>query len=228
MAQEVFKQPQRICCAIVEPRKHKALKFVLHNVHQVLPECQIHLFHGTSNSLFAYKACDDMRDHMIFHNLGKKNLSLTEYNKMLTNKPFYEHFKTEYVLIFQTDSMLFAQSLFEINDFLGYDYVGAPWKWVDQKKPGGNGGLSLRKVKAFIDILEKHEYPLAVDVAEDLFFASLPLHFAPFELAQRFSVESVWYPTPFACHKPWHYLKAEEYIQLQKYAPNLKVLFDMN
>jgi len=224
MAQKI----DRICCAIVEPRKHKALRFVLENIHQVLPDCKIHLFHGTTNSLFAHKACQSFLENVIFHNLDKRNLSLTEYNKLLTQSKFYEHFESEYVLIFQTDSMLFPQSIFDISDFLGYDYVGAPWQWAEKKDGGGNGGLSLRKVESFLNILEKHDYPLSVDVAEDLFFDSLPLKFAPFDVAQRFSVESVWYPAPFGCHKPWQYLKAEEYIQLQKYAPNVKDLFDLN
>lgn len=219
---------KRISCAIVEPRKHKALRFVLENVHQVLPDATIHLFHGTTNSLYAHRACQDFQNQVTFHNIDKRNLTLLEYNKLLTQPEFYETFQSEYVLIFQTDSMLFPQSLFDISYFFGYDYVGAPWKWAHRKDGGGNGGLSLRKVQSFIDILGKHEYPMSVNVAEDLFFDSLPLKFAPFDVAQRFSVESVWYAAPFGCHKPWQYLNAEEYIQLQKYAPHIKSLFDLN
>jgi len=44
----------------------------------------------------------------------------------------------------------------------------------------------------------------------------------------RFSVESVFYPTPFGVHKPWHHLDINEYVKLQEYAPILKQLIDKN
>ncbi|KAI1310918.1 hypothetical protein F5Y03DRAFT_391911 [Xylaria venustula] len=57
----------------------------------------------------------------------------------------------EWLLIFQTDSILCANSRQNINQFLDFDWVGAPW--YTSSRYGGNGGLSLRRVSAIIEIL---------------------------------------------------------------------------
>ncbi|KAH8653403.1 hypothetical protein BX600DRAFT_515679 [Xylariales sp. PMI_506] len=57
----------------------------------------------------------------------------------------------EWLLVFQTDSMLCANSRQNINDYLDYDWIGAPWN--PHGRYGGNGGLSLRRVSAMIEIL---------------------------------------------------------------------------
>ncbi|KAI0909879.1 hypothetical protein F4823DRAFT_638402 [Ustulina deusta] len=57
----------------------------------------------------------------------------------------------EWLLVFQTDSILCANSRQNLNDFLDYDWVGAPWN--PNGRYGGNGGLSLRRVSAIIEIL---------------------------------------------------------------------------
>ncbi len=198
---------------------------MIHNVANTLPGCTIHVFHGINNEQFVRNKCSDL-SQVQFHHLKQYNLSLDEYNRLLTDTKFYQLFDTEYVLIFQTDSMLFPHSPFQITDFLEYDYYGAPWKW--SPKCGGNGGLSLRKVSAMIQVLKDHKLPTHEYVPEDLFFASLPLRFPQLEVAQRFSVESMLHPTPFGTHKPWHSLNVDEYIRLQQFAPCVKRLFDLN
>ncbi|GAB1320515.1 hypothetical protein MFIFM68171_10725 [Madurella fahalii] len=57
----------------------------------------------------------------------------------------------EWLLVFQTDSVLCANSRRSLNDFLQYDWVGAPWAL--NASFGGNGGLSLRRVSAVVDVL---------------------------------------------------------------------------
>ena len=79
--------------------------------------------------------------------------SQEEISRFLTNRWIYETVlqPAKHLLVFQTDSMLCANSQQSINEWLDYDWVGAPWhpngKW------GGNGGLSLRKVEPILDIL---------------------------------------------------------------------------
>jgi hypothetical protein len=74
-------------------------------------------------------------------------------SRFLTTLWLYEEVlqPAEWLLVFQTDSILCANSRQNINDFLEYDWIGAPWnpggRW------GGNGGLSIRRVSAIIDIL---------------------------------------------------------------------------
>ena len=39
-------------------------------------------------------------------NLDVDNLTINDYNILLTSKSFYDNFKSKYVLIFQTDSII--------------------------------------------------------------------------------------------------------------------------
>jgi hypothetical protein len=69
-------------------------------------------------------------------------------SRFLTNLWLYETLlqPAEWLLVFQTDSILCANSRQNLNDFLDYDWVGAPWN--PNGRFGGNGGLSLRRVSA--------------------------------------------------------------------------------
>ncbi|KAM7204034.1 hypothetical protein V8F20_003732 [Naviculisporaceae sp. PSN 640] len=83
--------------------------------------------------------------------------SQEEISRFLTNLWLYETVlqPAEHLLIFQTDSILCANSRQTLNDYLEYDWVGAPWN--PNGKFGGNGGLSLRKVSSIIDILRNQK-----------------------------------------------------------------------
>lgn len=105
------------------------------------------------------------------------------YNKLMLDVEFYKRFISyKYILIHQMDAYLFKPNLKYWCD-RDYDYIGAPWyeprklskynlykfifsylKLFFNKKKllrwkhfnnVGNGGLSLRKVEAFIDVLTK-------------------------------------------------------------------------
>ncbi|KAK4456156.1 hypothetical protein QBC34DRAFT_444843 [Podospora aff. communis PSN243] len=79
--------------------------------------------------------------------------SQEEISRFLTTLWVYETLlaPAEWLLIFQTDSILCANSRRTLNDYLDYDWVGAPWK--PDSRFGGNGGLSLRRVSAIVQIL---------------------------------------------------------------------------
>ncbi|KAK1751687.1 hypothetical protein QBC47DRAFT_463788 [Echria macrotheca] len=79
--------------------------------------------------------------------------SQEEISRFLTNLWVYETLlaPAEWLLIFQTDSMLCANARRDLNDYLEYDWVGAPWN--ASGRFGGNGGLSLRRVSAIVEIL---------------------------------------------------------------------------
>ncbi|KAI0195101.1 hypothetical protein EV127DRAFT_332554 [Xylaria flabelliformis] len=78
-------------------------------------------------------------------------------SRFLTNLWLYETVlrPAEWLLLFQTDSILCANSRQNLNDFLDYDWVGAPWN--PSGRFGGNGGLSLRRVSAIIEVLRYQE-----------------------------------------------------------------------
>lgn len=127
--------------------------------------------------------------------------SIKGYSRLLMSKAFYERFAPhEFILILHSDAILLRD---ELDDWITrpFDYVGAPWpdgiegmvnlgNFANDlggkkfKVHVGNGGLSLRRNQACIDLLA--EFPQAVDFLlrsgsnEDLFFSimgSLSQHF---------------------------------------------------
>lgn len=89
--------------------------------------------------------------------------STKTYSEMLNSKEFYRKFLNyQYILIYQLDTLVFSDQLIRWCN-KGYDYLGAPFLNplignLSYKKgspvSGGNGGLSLRKVKSFIRVIE--------------------------------------------------------------------------
>lgn len=79
--------------------------------------------------------------------------SQEEISRFLTNLWMYETVlaPAEWLLIFQTDSILCANAQRNLNDFLEYDWIGAPWN--PGSRFGGNGGLSIRRISAIVDVL---------------------------------------------------------------------------
>lgn len=70
-----------------------------------------------------------------------------------------------HVLIFQSDSILCSNSLLKVDDFLQYDFVGAP---IDPAYGEGfNGGLSLRNRSMVLDIIQNSDWRGEFDTAED-------------------------------------------------------------
>jgi hypothetical protein len=88
-----------------------------------------------------------------------------DYNKLLISKEFYTRFlSSEYILIYQLDAWVFRDELLEWCN-KGYDYIGAPlYEGFGKAKEDsgflgvGNGGLSLRKVKSYIKVLNSFAF----------------------------------------------------------------------
>ena len=96
---------------IVEPRKHKALPFVLENYLTNLSEdWSFIIFHGKKNLEFIINIINDKLNKHIHRirlmNLDVDNLTINDYNNLLKyNKHFYDSIPTEIFLVFQTDSI---------------------------------------------------------------------------------------------------------------------------
>lgn len=99
--------------------------------------------------------------------------SITGYSRLLTEKRFYEAFRDyQYILIYQLDCLVFSSDLDQWCN-RQWDYVGAPWMaaapWVEGNDHNdakgfwwvGNGGLSLRRVDAALNVLNSRQ--LCVD-----------------------------------------------------------------
>jgi Protein of unknown function (DUF5672) len=90
-------------------------------------------------------------------------LSVDTYSKLLLTKHFYQNFRDyKYILIYQLDCLVFSDDLSNWTEY-DYDYVGAPlFKSKSDCYRGfsrvGNGGLSLRNVNSFLNVLNSKRY----------------------------------------------------------------------
>jgi hypothetical protein len=189
---------------IVEPREHKALPFVIKNALDNLSnDWNVIIFHGNKNIEFVNSIVHGL-ERITTHNLNVDNLQRDEYSRLLMDRKFYDHIPTEMFLVFQTDSMIFEKNKDRINDFLKYDYVGAPWK--HHQNQVGNGGFSLRRKSKMIEIIEKEPKPQCPHFPEDFFFSfprNVSLYKPSYEEAKYFAFESEFYTDCFGSHQPW-------------------------
>lgn len=138
--------------------------------------------------------------------------TMNDYNRLLTSPEFWEQFfEFDRVLIFQHDSGLLRNG---IEEFLKWDYIGAPWKF---QVCGGNGGLSIRNPRAMYDICKTLPYRGMIDGNEDIYFCNALIHsfdhqyqLAPRSECEKFSVEAVYKLGTFGYHAPSKWLTREQ------------------
>jgi hypothetical protein len=135
--------------------------------------------------------------------------STEKYSSFIINE-LYKYVDTAYVLIVQYDGFILNPKAWT-NEFLKYDYIGAPWlvaDWsVDKynfpiellgKYVVGNGGFSLRS-KKLLSLTAKlskqkklkkyHPEDAAISVYYREFLEKQGIKFAPVSLAKQFSFE---------------------------------------
>jgi hypothetical protein len=219
---------KKYTAVIVEPREHKAFEFVLQNfLENLSDEWAILIMHGNKNINYInniiHKKLAKNKNRITLINLKVDNLTIDDYNNLLVSEDFYNNIPTEIFLIFQTDTIICKENKGLINNFLQYDYVGAPWK--DHRI--GNGGLSLRKKSKMIEKIRKCKYN---NQNEDLFFANSCYNIKKptFEDSKYFSIESMINDKSFGVHKPWNNLKKDELDYLKNNCLNLDKLIELN
>jgi len=168
--------------AIVETRK-LGIDKIIERHYQYLPRdwpCVVFGYHDKPS----YDFCE-------FIQLQSPIMNYNSYNRLLTSLWFWNKLDFDKVLIFQHDSGLLRHG---IEEFYGWDYVGAPWVWQEPKF-GGNGGLSWRSVHAMREILRKKKYTSAHGY-EDVYFVNsmreYNMNVAPYEVCRKFSVETIF------------------------------------
>lgn len=213
-----FKEPDyssaKFTAIIVEPRKHRALDFVLGNFLENLDgRWRIIVFHGTENETFVKDIIAAKgTDRITTANIGRSNLTKEEYSAYMMSTEFLYKVPTDTFLIFQTDSMICSDQKNTIDKFLKYDYVGAPWKEIpkEYERRGtlvGNGGLSLRRKSKMLEILEKCPVSPS-NVPEDVFFAlpcaGVRIYKPSVSTAKEFSMEMLYGPKSWGIHRAWN------------------------
>lgn len=122
-------------------------------------------------------------------------ISKEEYSYFVV-KHLNDYIDTDFVLVIQHDGFILNPDAWT-DEFLNYDYIGAPW-WEEGKFIVGNGGFSLRSKKLH-ELLQKDVLiqmqpgdpeDWFISVIKREYLESKGVRFAPIELAKQFSLES--------------------------------------
>lgn len=214
---------------MIEPRKHNAISLVVNNMLECLSDIwEIVVCVGDENEAYVNTIVKGLHSHRVrVVNIKLQNMDHLQYSQLMATPSFYNHIPTEMFMIFQTDSIINRNNKHFIEEFLQYDYVGAPWRdgYV------GNGGISIRRKSKMLEILK--QIPYEYGIYEDKYFSLSHFESCPvsiykptYEHAQKFSVETVFCPDFFAVHKPWLYVKPKELELMVNACPNLRELMD--
>lgn len=175
-------------CGVIVETRSIPLRGCVENHLRYLPNFRLIIFTSRKNRSFIASEVDGFNATII--TINKDKLTEQDYNKLLTSVDFWQCLTTyEKILIFQYDSGILREG---IDEFMGYDYVGAPWKFQEH---GGNGGLSLRNPLIMQEICRWKKYDQRYG-NEDVYFCNemkrLKMNLAPREVCIKFSVESIF------------------------------------
>jgi hypothetical protein len=202
---------------IVEPREHESLELVLSNFMENLDyQWNFIIFHGNKNIDYINNIIEtklaDHKNRITLVNLNVDNMTVEDYNGLFFKKEFYDYIPTEVFLVFQTDTIICEIHKDKINDFIKYDYVGAPWgsSWPTLENKVGNGGLSLRRKSKMLEILNTCNPDPRIH--EDVVFSNNDpsctienINKPSAEESKNFSTETVYSDHAFGLHKSWVY-----------------------
>ena len=174
------------------------------NFQQVNTFCK-----SISNNIKIIKTCDN-------------NITQNEYNNRLCSHSFWDYFFGEKILIYQEDTCIFKKN---IDDFINYDYVGAPFgaQCVSPVNVG-NGGFSLRTksvMKQIIDacppetfetklsFVKNYKIKFELDLyPEDIYYSQCIQTYSlgkisPHNVAKKFASEQVFTDDCLGMHCMW-------------------------
>ena len=109
---------------------------------------------------------------------------------------------TPFCLIIQHDGFVVNSAMWT-DEFLNYDYIGAVWWHVGNRV--GNGGFSLRSKKLLqigkeLNITEYNPEDKIICISQREAYENRGCKFAPFEIANKFSIENSHYQGQFGFH----------------------------
>jgi len=116
------------------------------------------------------------------------------YNDFVV-KELYQYITTEHILLIQHDGYVINGDSWT-DEFLNYDYIGAPWTYKDGRNVG-NGGFSLRSTKLHKILAQDPMIEITCPEDEIIgrlyrrYLESKGIKFAPEELAHKFSFEMI-------------------------------------
>ena len=198
--------------------KHKQTMFfksVIYTSNECIDKYKKLIDNLSLSHLISLRVIEDFDDVEVFH--------MEVYNQVLKNEKFWKTLDCEKCIIVQDDGFLMNGKF--INDYLQYDYIGAPWADAKDNEyikkhinPGlvGNGGFSIRNVEKMKHICKTYKaeknllfYHNLNEIPEDVYFVKhlvqMGANVAPFEIARKFAIEQVLSISPVGFHKFWIY-----------------------
>jgi len=140
---------------LIEYRVFPHLEFLIRNAILKLGDKWSHtVVCGNLNYDFMVAMCANISPEITVIKTDYDNLNQSTYSVLLASKSFWEMFTGEKILLYQEDSCIFKSN---IDDFLQWDYIGAPWPKTQNDTPNcvGNGGFSLRTKQCMIDVIDR-------------------------------------------------------------------------
>lgn len=180
--------------AVIVETRNVNIESVINRHMKYLPEWECTVF-GWNN--FSNIKLSNFDCHINYLNLWQNIHTSKEYNELLTNVEFWKLIPYDKILMFQSDSGILKEG---IDQFLKWDWVGAPWTF---QQFGGNGGLSIRSKEIMLEITKRFKYNY--DCNEDVFFCNqMAGHrigkLAPRSICEQFSVEAIYKLGTFGYH----------------------------
>jgi hypothetical protein len=208
---------------LIEYRQFPHLEFLLRNMILKLGvDWSYTVVCGTLNYGLMRTMCTNIHPNINLIVTPYDNLTPSLYSTFLASADFWNMLHGEKILIYQEDSIVFNTN---INDFLQWDYIGAPWPRHQNDTPNGvgNGGFSLRTRKVMLDVISRKtiadtlpnkstlEYmtnTISGVLPEDVYFSKniqeLGLgKVAPWHVAYDFSTETQYNPNSLGGHNFW-------------------------
>ena len=127
---------------------------------------------GNLNYNFIMEMCKKISPNIKIIKTKNNDLNQSQYSKMLASLKFWNMLTGEKILIYQEDSCIFKSN---INDFIEWDYIGAPWFKTrnDNELQVGNGGFSLRTKKIMKEIIIKQNITTTIFNTDTLNYMKL-------------------------------------------------------
>lgn len=216
---------------IVEPRDMKRIPLIInHFIFTLGPNWKFVFYCGAG---LKAKWSSKVNKEVEIRELPVNNFKSAEYSDFMKQKSLWESLDGEFVLVFQTDAWIMNEAPYTIDFYLSKNksYIGGNmcYRWdhivFNRNYWNYNGGLSLRKRKDMIKVIEEippqqtsddpckvpgeieKPVPTIEIYPEDVYFV-LGCERLGLEMGDTneefncFSVHTIFYPKSFGAHKP--------------------------